>query len=405
MYIERELHQAVRKHIDRKEYTIISGPRQCGKTTLIQVLSEDLKGENKEVDFLSLEDRDILMAVNTHPEELFSFIPRRERKSYLFLDEIQHASDPSNLLKYLYDKYHRQIKVIATGSSAFYMDEKFRDSLAGRKRIFELKTLSFMEFLRFRKLSDLGKDLLAIREQDAYLSLHRHQLMQSMEEYLIYGGYPEVVLEDEPREKVELLREIRDSFLKKDIDESGISDSDKFYMLLSLLADQIGNLVNRSELANTIGVTSKTIDRYLQVLRRCYHIELLKPFHSNHRKELTKMPKIFFKDSGLRNSALSRFHGFQTRQDRGQLVENQVFKRLGSLYETDILRFWRYDDRKEVDFVILHSFQEGMAYEVKLKCPSGKNKSLNSFSERYPKFQTGIISHESSEKCKWILSL
>ena len=405
MYLEREIHPAVRKHICRKEYTIITGPRQCGKTTLIRVLSEDLKGENNEVDFLNLEDRDILKAVNTHPEELFSFIPRREQKSYLFLDEIQYASDPSNLLKYLFDKYHKQIKIIATGSSAFYIDEKFGDSLAGRKRIFELKILSFMEFLRFRKLSELGKDLLAIRSQDAFLSLHRHQLMQSLEEYLIYGEYPEVVLEDEPDEKVELLREIRDSFLKKDIDESGISDPDKFYMLLSLLADQTGNLVNSSELANTVGVNSKTINRYLQVLRKCYHIELLKPFHSNHRKELTKMPKVYFKDSGLRNSALTRFQGFHTRQDRGQLVENQVFIRLSSQYETDKLRFWRFDDRKEVDFVILQAFQEGMAYEVKLKCPSGANKSLSSFSERYPKFQTGIISHESSEKCKWILSL
>ena len=405
MYFEREIHQAVRKHLDRKEYTIITGPRQSGKTTLIKVLSEDLKGENNEVDFLSLEDRDILKAVNTHPEELFSFIPRREQRSYLFLDEIQYASDPSNLLKYLFDKYHEKIKIIATGSSAFYIDEKFRDSLAGRKRTFELKTLSFMEFLRFRKLSDLGKDLLAIRSQDGFLSLHRHQLMQSMEEYLVFGGYPEVVLEDEPGEKIELLKEIRDSFLKKDIDESGIADPDKFYMLLTILADQTGNLANRSELANTIGVSSKTIDRYLQVLRRCYHIELLKPFHSNHRKELSKMPKVYFKDSGLRNSALARFHGFQSRQDRGQLVENQVFKRLSSQYESENLRFWRFDDRKEVDFVILHSFQEGMAYEVKLKCPSGTIKSLSSFSEKYPKFQTGIISFESSEKCKWILSL
>lgn len=405
MYFEREIHKAVRKHIDRKEYTIITGPRQCGKTTLIQVLSEELKGENNQVDFLSFEDRDILKAVNTHPEELFSFIPRREQKSYLFLDEIQYVADPSNLLKYLFDKYHKHIKIIATGSSAFYIDEKFRDSLAGRKRIFELKTLSFMEFLRFRNLSDLAKDLLAIRSQDAYLSLNSHQLMQSMDEFLIYGGYPEVVLEDETEEKVELLREIRDSFLKKDIDESGISDPDKFYMLLSLLADQTGNLVNRSELANTIGVTSKTIDRYLRVLRKSYHIELLKPFHSNHRKELSKMPKVYFKDSGLRNSALSRFHGFQTRQDRGQLVENQVFKQLSSHYGADLLRFWRFDDRKEVDFVILHSLKEGIAYEVKLKCPSGRNKSLSSFSERYPKFQIDTISYESSENCTWILSI
>lgn len=405
MYLEREIHQSVRKHIDRKEYTIITGPRQSGKTTLIQVLSEDLKGDNNEVDFLSLEDRDILRAVNTHPEELFSFIPRREQKSYLFLDEIQYASDPSNLLKYFYDNYHKTIKIIATGSSAFYMDEKFQDSLAGRKRIFELKTLSFMEFLRFRNLSDLIKDLHVIRSQDAFLSVHRHQLMQSMEEYLIYGGYPEVVLEDEPGEKIELLREIRDSFLKKDVDESGISNPDKFYMFLTLLANQTGNLVNRTELANTIGVTSKTIDRYLLVLRRCYHIELLKPFHSNHRKELTKMPKVYFKDSGLRNSALARFYGSQSRQDWGQLVENQVFKRLNSQYGTDLLRFWRFDDRKEVDFVILQSYQEGMAYEVKLQCPPGTIKSLRSFREKYPKFQTEIISYESSEKCKWILSL
>lgn len=415
MYIQRKIHQEIKKHLKRKEYTIITGPRQSGKTSLLQALFRELKSDGRTASYVTFEDRDILFAINNHPEEIFAFTTRPEKflgrsdpvkqPILLFIDEVQYAADPSNLLKYLYDVYNENLKIIATSSSAFYMDQKFSDSLSGRKRIFELQTLTFEEWLVFRNLGDLSGELELIRKRREYISSSYRELMEMFNEYLVFGGYPEVVLENNREEKINLLKEIKNSFLKRDIDESGISNPDKFYNLLVLLAGQTGNLVNRNELSNAIGVDNKTINKYLYVLQNCFHIELVKPVYSNLRKELTKMPKVYFKDSGLRNCALNRFFNFKSREDQGALLENYVHKRLSGLYDKDTIRFWRTTDNKEIDFVIITSFREGMAFEVKMNCKSTKTTSQKKFIEHYPDFPLEVISYEIDKDCKWILKL
>jgi len=415
MYIQRQIHRDIKKHLSRKEYTLITGPRQSGKTSLLQALYKELESNGDAVSFLTFEDRDILTAINDHPEEVFSFVQRPEKylnssseakkPLFLFIDEIQYAADPSNFLKYLYDVYNRNLKIIASGSSAFYMDQKFTDSLSGRKRVFELQTLTFEEWLVFKGSDKLSKELQNIRSLQDYISTNSRELTELFSEYLIFGGYPEVALETNRDEKIKLLKDIRDSFLKRDIDESGISNADKFYYMLTLLAGQTGNIVNRNELANTIGVDNKTVQKYLFVLENCFHIELLKPFHTNLRKELTRMPKIFFKDSGLRNSSLNRFFDFNSREDRGALIENYVHKRLTELYDPDIIKYWRTTDKAEIDFIINASLNEGLAYEVKLKCKSGKTTSVKKFTENYPAYPLEVISYEMDKNCIWILKL
>ncbi|MBW6499943.1 MAG: ATP-binding protein [Bacteroidales bacterium] len=415
MYIQRKIHPEIRKHLVRKEFTIITGPRQSGKTSLIQDLYRELRNENKTVAYITLEDRDILSAINIHPEEVFSFVKRPVKslagtqkgaeRVFLFIDEVQYAADPSNFLKYLYDVYGENLKVIATGSSAFYIDSKFKDSLAGRKRIFELKTLSFEEWLLFRDFRSLLGELNLIRSRSEYISPDYRQLLHSFNEYLVYGGYPSIVLENDKEEKVLLLKELKNAFLKKDIDEAGIANPEKFYLLLVLLAGQTGNLVNKNELANTIGVDNKTVDKYLYVLQNCFHIRLVKPFYTNHRKELTKMPKVFFKDSGMRNIVLNRLFDFKDRGDEGQLIENYVFSRLSEIYDKDMIRFWRTTDKQEVDFIVSTSSNEGLALEVKLKCPGVKPAVNKKFIESYPGFQFRIISYALDKECDWILKL
>ncbi|MBL7111979.1 MAG: ATP-binding protein [Bacteroidales bacterium] len=415
MYIRRKIHQDIKKHLSRKEYTIITGPRQSGKTSLLQAIYRELESNGDVVSYLTFEDRDILTAINDHPEEVFSFVPRpakylnssdeSKKPVFLFIDEVQYAADPSNFLKYLYYVYNRNLKIIATGSSAFYLDQKFKDSLSGRKRVFKLQTLTFEEWLVFKNLDRLSGELKIIQNRNDYISPDHRELREMFDEYLIFGGYPEVALENNSDEKIKLLKDIRDSFLKRDIDESGVSNPDKFYNLLALLAGQTGNLVNRNELANTIGVDNKTIQKYLFVLENCFHIELIKPFYSNLRKELTKMPKIYFMDSGLRNSSLNRFFDFNSREDQGVLIENYIHKRLTEQFDSDLIRFWRTTDNNEIDFIISTSFNEGLAYEVKLKCKSGKSTSIKKFTENYPTFTVEVISYDLDRNCKWILKL
>ena len=415
MYIKRKLHTAVSQHLKRKEYTIITGARQTGKTSLLTALFKEMKTTGEQATYVSFENIDILRAINLHPEEIFSFSPRPEKiinglnekgkPYYLFIDEVQYARDPSNFLKYLYDAYHENLKVIATGSSAFYIDRKFRDSLSGRKRIFELKTLDFEEWLLFRRQNRLLDELRLIRNNKDYISPSHREIMEKFDEFLVFGGYPEVVLENDRDEKKKLLTDIKNSFLKRDIDESGISEHDKFYMLLTLLAGQTGNLINRNELANTVGVDNKTIDKYLYVMQNCFHIDLLKPFYSNLRKELTKMPKVYFRDLGLRNAALNRFFDFGTREDKGTMLENYVFNRLTDIYDNDAIRFWRTADKNEVDFVVTTSYRQGLAYEVKLNCKPAKITSQKKFINAYPSYPLKVISYNIDKECKWVLKL
>ncbi len=415
MYIKRVLENELIKHLDKKEYTIITGARQTGKTTLLKRLYERVKREKKVVVFVSLEDVDVLNGINKHPEEIFSIIPRPKQDFmdkdssiqpyYLFIDEIQYAKNPTNFLKYIYDTYSDRLKIIATGSSAFYMDKKFKDSLAGRKRIFELSTLSFDEWLLFNGEEELAEELKLIRENIDFVSVRQKELVELLNLFVIYGGYPRVALEPDIEEKKNLLKELKNSFLRKDIAESGIVHTGKFYVLLSLLAQQTGNLVNRNELAGTVGIDNKTIDKYLFVLQNSFQVSLLKPFFSNIRKELTKMPKVFFNDTGMRNVILNRFYDFNNRDDGGALFENFVFNRLRELFEKEDIRYWRTTDNKEIDFVINESFNKGRAYEVKIKCPNKKLLSQVKFVEKYPNYPLSIVSYELDNDCLWGLKI
>ncbi len=415
MYIKRKIHDSIRKHVSRKEYTILTGARQSGKTSLIRALYRELKKEKPTVDFLSFEDTDILQAVDKHPEEIFSFTPRPEKilfqenknkePYYLFIDEVQYASDPSNFLKYLFDTYGGNLKIIATGSSAFYIDTKFKDSLAGRKRIFELPTLDFDEWLVFKGEKRLLDELSSIRLSDDYISAHHREFLEKLNEYLVFGGYPAVVLENEIQEKINLLKEIKNSFLKRDIIDSGVKHSDKFYNLFMLLASQTGNLVNRNELASTLQIDHKTVDKFLFIMQKCFLLGLLKPFYSNLRKELTKMPKVYFKDTGLRNVALNRFTDFRLREDSGALLESFVYRLLIQKYGEDNVRFWRTAEKKEIDFVISPVFGKGMAYEVKTKCRPLKMATAKKFNTHYPDYPIQTISYEPDRECQWVLKI
>ncbi|NOX86193.1 MAG: AAA family ATPase, partial [Chlorobi bacterium] len=193
---KRKLFYRITDQAYDKEFAIITGARQTGKTTLLNQIEDYLKQKGEDVYFLTLEDPAILSRLNQHPENLFDFIIRSNgKKTFILLDEIQYLENPSNFLKLLYDKHYQEIKIIATGSSAFYIDKKFKDSLAGRKHLFELFTMDFDEFLLFRTGNgELNEELDRMRSKEDYLSSKRKELESYFIEYLSYGGYPAVVL-------------------------------------------------------------------------------------------------------------------------------------------------------------------------------------------------------------------
>lgn len=384
--MKRKLFDKLLKHCLRKEFTILTGARQTGKSTLLKDLEQNLKDKGEPTVFLNLENKILLEELNSSPLNLLAFLPTKEKKVTVFIDEIQYLNDPSNFLKLLYDDHSDQVKIVCSGSSAFYMDDKFRDSLAGRKRIFRINTCDFEEFLMLKNKKALLDEIKRIQENKAYKSVKIDLIRLEWEEYMLYGGYPAVVIEPDVNEKKEILKEIRDSFVKRDIQEAGIRNEDVFFQLMKLLASQSGQLVNINELANTLRIRNETIQSYLDVMQTCFHLSLVKPFYANLRKELTKMPKGYLMDTGLRNCLINNFQSVNMRMDKGELWEMAVFRMLVDKHEEDAIRFWRTADGKEVDFIIPDT-QPPLAIEAKYDQNQIKPKKYSYFQEHYPQFK------------------
>lgn len=378
--------------IERKEILLITGARQTGKTTILRNMAKHIEAQGGKADYFSLENPITLQALNENPENIFNYIlPIPGTRRFVLIDEIQYLENPGRFLKYLYDEHSDTIKLIVSGSSAFYIDEKFSDSLAGRKRIIELFPFSFPEFLAAKSENDLSEALHreakgVTGDKKRFTIPETDRLHQYLDEYITYGGYPGVVTEVDPEEKLFTLRDLHESFLKKDLTDAGVSDEFKAYQLLKLLAGSTGSHFNAAEAANTLSLSADTVRSYLYILEKAFIIQRISPFHKNIRKELTKMPKIYFLDSGLRNTILGSFSPPEQRIDKGAMLENLVFIMLRYSGKSDI-HFWRTQDQKEVDFIIDSSH----AIEVKWQKSSFNRKKYGTFLEAYPEIPFHLL--------------
>jgi predicted AAA+ superfamily ATPase len=381
--MRRELFEQLLVHLGKKEYSILTGARQTGKSTLLRQLESHCKEQSIPTIFLNLENKETLAALNESPLNLLNYLPVTKQRVVALIDEVQYLKDPSNLLKLIYDEHVEQVKIVATGSSAFYIDDHFRDSLAGRKKVFQLLTCSFTEYLQLAGKEDLLKEKNRILSQAHAKTVYIDYLRNEWETYMLYGGYPAVITEPDRNEKINRLNEIRDSFVKRDILESGVQNEIAFYNLFRLLAEQSGKLVNTHELSATLRIKTDTVNNYLHILQKCFHVSLIKPFFRNLRKELTKMPKAFLLDTGLRNCLLNNFQPVINRMDKGELWENMYFRILADEYGWDAIHYWRTADGNEVDF-ILSETAKPCAIEAKYDKALIQSSKYKKFTETYP---------------------
>ncbi len=384
MLYQRDVLSKIKKVIDREEFIILMGARQVGKTSLLILLKEFLDKNKKDSYYFNLENREYLKLLNKHPYNIFELLPKSKTKQFVFIDEIQYLDDPTNFLKLLYDEKRNDIKIIASGSSSFYIDNKFKDSLAGRKFLFEIYPLNFYEYIRFNNQEELLKlknKKLTIWERKKILSL--------WDNYLLYGAYPKIALTAEEDIKKILLEEIGTAYIKKDIEDAGIKNIDKYFAILKILASQSGRLLNTKELANILGIAHKTVEGYLYVMKKSYQISLIKPFYKNMRKELTKMPKVYLNDLGLRNFFLNNYGTIDKREDKGEYLENIVFREF--LLQSDSvekIKFWRTQDKQEIDFIFNNS-----AFEVKFNKEKFNYQKYNKFTNFYPEIKLTCLSY------------
>ncbi len=367
---KRKLVEQISKYLDSRAAIAIVGARQVGKTFLLRYLIENYIKEN--VFYFDLELKDLLDLCNRGAEEVYKYLLQKgadnKKRIYLIIDEIQYLEDPTKFIKILHDHYSN-LKLIVSGSSTFEIRKQFKQSLAGRIISFELYPLNFEEFLIFKdkKYSLLEENSNAIN----------NELIELAKEYIKFGGYPPIVLENSEEKKKVYLSQIINTYVRKDIRDIGnIRDISSFNKLLEILASQSGQLINIHELSNTLDINKETIKTYLDLLENTFIIKRIKPFHKNLRSELTKNPKVFVLDTGMMHLLwLKEF----PQTILGNVFETFVFLEL--MKAGWKINFWRTTNKQEVDFIL--SNKKIYAIESKYNFGDSRIKGLKFFSEKY----------------------
>jgi len=367
--------------LQKKEISLIIGPRQSGKTTLMLLLKDYLLKNNKKTLFLNL-DVETDRAYFTSQEKLIAKINLELglEKSYVFIDEIQRKENAGLFLKGIYD-LNLNYKFIVSGSGSLELKEKIHESLVGRKRIFKLTTVKFIEFVNYKtsykyenKISDFFK-------------IEQNKSLQYLDEYLHFGGYPRVVTAETISEKKAEMDEIYQSYIEKDISFLlNVKNTEKVSNLIRLLASQTGKLFNYSECSNTINLSIETLKKYIWYLEKTFIINRITPFYKNIRKEITKSPIFYFEDIGFRNYALNLFNASEI-SDIGFLFQNFIYNILKDVFEQSSIsiNFWRTLDKAEVDFIITVG-KDYIPVEVKYKSFNSApniSRSFRSFIIKY----------------------
>jgi uncharacterized protein len=405
-YFDRELLSTIKKWIDRREILAIKGPRQTGKTTLLEMIKEwlekDKNIDERKIISISFEDRELLENFYTAPLDFIKRYIRDEGIYYFLIDEVQYCKDAGQKLKLIYDSF-KNIKVLITGSSSLELISETAKYLVGRLFAFELYPLNFYEFLKVR-----DKNLAAVYQTKKeaimdFLLTNKNfeiskndifvkELLSHFDEYLTFGGYPEVVKARSAEEKILILKNIFNTYLEKDIiSYLQITDTIKFRKLINMLASIIGNLVTYEELVTACGSYYKEIVHLLDVLQQTYILDAVRPFYKNLSTELRKNPKVYFYDTGIRNYAINNFNSLERRSDTGQVAENFIYNELKSIGVNSFINYWRTTTKTEVDFVL---WDQSKIIPVEVKFTPFKiekiTRSLHSFIQNY-KPKTAIV--------------
>ena len=399
MVIKRSMLPELEKHLTEKEISMIVGPRQAGKTTLMLWLKNKLDGRGKSTLYLNL-DYDSDKKFFTTQQTLINKIELelQGEGGYVFIDEIQRKEDAGLFFKGIYDM-NLSYKFILSGSGSYELKEKVHESLAGRKRIFHLTTLSFEEFVNYKT------DYKYENRLQAFFEIEEEKTFGLLKEYMNYGGYPAVVVKNTSQEKLQVIKEVYQSFVEKDLIKLlSIEKSEVLGSLLKLIAGQIGQITNYSEISNTLDVSVKTVKNYLWYLEKTYILQAVSPYFRNVRKEITKSPVYYFEDLGMRNFVLEIFGNIEKEPNQGFLFQNFIlnfFIKPSLKLSPSKPHFWRTKDKSEVDFIIEKGL-ETIPVETKfstMKKPE-ITRSLRNFIDKYKPKKAIVVNLSLDENIK-----
>jgi predicted AAA+ superfamily ATPase len=337
--VYRNIYKEFNKALPVKQIIAITGLRRVGKTTSIKYLLNQIKSKNKIfLDLERIEYRQIFSSENY--QQIIQSLEIEgidfTKKAYIALDEIQLVRNISSVIKYIYDTY--DVKFLITGSSSFYMKGQFSESLAGRKRLFELWPLGFDEYLRFQE-ADVSLPEFNFSKTNPHLI---NKLTTYYNDYVTYGGFPEVTLAVGHENKLAILRDIFDSYINLDVKFLlDFTKSDDLYKLLKLLASRVGNKIDYSKLSGITGIYRQKVKEYLLFLENTFFIKLVKPFVTNPDREIALQNKFYFTDTGF-------LHMMNTVSS-GAVFENAVFNQLRLLGD---VRYYAKRSGQEIDFIL-----------------------------------------------------
>ena len=321
MIINREKYLSkINTGIERSPITVLIGARQVGKTSLLKSVKPHLT--TLTLDGQITDTQNLFANTNT----LISFLEiklNKTLKGLLIIDEFQMINKISSVLKILVDSYN-DLKILCSGSSSLDIIQQVEESLAGRIRMIYVNSLSFSENILFIS-NNLYKEYQKY-SIDTDTSVISPKMQQILNEQLIYGGMPRVSLIDKPDEKIQVLFDIYQTYILRDV-KSYVRNQDSvgFNKLLTALALQTANIVNVNELSRTSGLSYNKCIEYIYLLEQMFIIKLIEPYETNRRKAITKMKKVFFLDIGIRNIIIKNFNNLELRSDTGALFENFVF--------------------------------------------------------------------------------
>jgi predicted AAA+ superfamily ATPase len=384
----RHLDQALNSHFAKyKEVLVVLGARQVGKTTILKRIFPNAH-------YLTVDNEPVKIALERYDPAVYRQL-LNANNGFVVVDEIHKLDDPGRAAKIFFDQLPKY-KLIITGSSAFNIKNKASESLAGRKIDYHLYPLSLSEYLvqngldndlsfgPMETLSNGGKAREVIKQYDHKAILNN---------ILVYGLYP--AMQSHPSDSAYLINLI-DSVVFKDLVELSLLENKSAALsLLKLLAYQIGSLINYAELSSKLGISARTVKRYIELFEQSFIIFTVKPYSSRKRDEIAKMPKVYFYDTGLRNALINNFEPIENRGDAGQLFENFIVSELlkynyygGFGYS---FNYWRTKSGSEVDLVLNKPNHNTIAVEIK-----SKSQRINqAFASHYPKSRMVVISKDN----------
>ena len=364
-FYHRSIYPALLDHLQQKQITVLTGMRRTGKTTLLKQLMSDSTITQKYYFDLERMDNRTLFSEPNYETIIYALTQQGadfKNSVLIAIDEIQLVPNLPSVLKYLYDTY--SIKFIVTGSSAYYMKNMFSESLAGRKKLFEIYPLSFTELLSFNGLTINARPL---ENAGIFVRSEYERLKNYYETYINFGGFPEVVLSSSIANKKDMIQDIISSYINFDIALlSDIRNPANLYKLIKLLAVRIGTKLDIAKLTSLMGISRPTIENYLDLLEQSYLIRTIPVLSYSPNREISKARKVYFLDNGI--ASVSAEAG------SGALFENAVFNQL--LHHGNIA-YYQLKTGREIDFIL----NKKSSFEVKETATEADMKNMTTISK------------------------